>query len=139
MANIASEWPVTDYKKVSDWPSLPIACLLPATKRLRAFSTIIGRLVVRFTLRGQPSIHRILLYNCVYPSSLVFPEEIKKGLIKNSYGTVIKFDVDAVKPQNRMMCVNGTLYGCDELTPPAMFGSVTGPAFQYKKFSYFLR
>jgi hypothetical protein len=46
--------------------------------------------------------------------------------------------VDAVPAANRKICVNGALYGLNVLTPPAMFGSVTGPAFQYKKFSYFL-
>jgi len=140
MANIASEWPVTDYKKVSDLAFTSYSVFAPSNEAFTRFFDDYWKVGGYDSLyEVSPQSIEYLLYNCVYPSSLVFPEEIKKGLIKNSYGTVIKFDVDAVKPQNRMMCVNGTLYGCDELTPPAMFGSVTGPAFQYKKFSYFLK
>lgn len=139
LANIASEWPVTDYKEVSDLSYTSYSVFAPNNNAFRNYFNEYWK------VGGYDSLYEVskqsieyLLYNCVYPSSLVFPEEIRKGLIKNSYGTVIKFDVDAIPVQNRKMCVNGSFYGCDVLTPPAMFGSVTGPAFQYKKFSYFL-
>ncbi len=83
-----------------------------------------------------------LLSNSVY-TGLAFPEEIEKGNIENNYtGTVIKFDVfdeTAVPAENRVMCVNGMLYGQNILTPPAVFGSVSGPAYKYKKYSVFLQ
>lgn len=42
-----------------------------------------------------------------------------------------------MRPEDRVVCSNGLLYGCSVLTPPAKFRAVTGPAFQYKKFSNF--
>ena len=80
-----------------------------------------------------------LLSNSVY-SSLCFPEEITNGDIQNATtGTVISFDPEGVPQANRRMCVNGVLYGQSILTPPAVFGSVSGPAYQYKKYNLFLQ
>ena len=38
---------------------------------------------------------------------------------------------------DRIICSNGVLYGCSVLTPPSQFNSVTGPAYQYKRYSTF--
>lgn len=139
LANIACEWPVTDYRMVDRLSLQSYSVFAPNNNALRTFFDDYWR------VGGYNSLEEVsktsvnyLLFNCVYSSSIVFPEEIKKGIIKNSYGTIIKFDVDAVPAANRKICVNGALYGLNVLTPPAMFGSVTGPAFQYKKYSYFL-
>ncbi len=140
LPNIACEWPVTDYKKVSDLAFASYSVFAPDNTAFRSFFS------EYWEVGGYDSLNEVskesieyLLYNSVYSSSVVFPEEITKGLIENSYGTVIKFDVDQIPQANRKICVNGSFYGCSELTPPAMFGSVTGPAFQYKKYSYFLK
>jgi uncharacterized surface protein with fasciclin (FAS1) repeats len=139
LPNIACEWPVTDYKAVSNLAYTAYSVFAPNNTALDNFFNDYWK------AGGYDSLYEVsqssilyLLYNCVYSSSIVFPEEITNGQIINSYGTAIKFDVDAVPAKNRIMCVNGSLYGCEELTPPAMFGSVTGPGFQYKKFSYFM-
>jgi uncharacterized surface protein with fasciclin (FAS1) repeats len=140
LPNIACEWPVTNYQDVLSLSYTSYSLFAPNNTALRGFFDDYWK------IGGYDSLYEVslssiqyLLYNCIYASSLVFPEEITNGNIVNSYGTTIKFDVDEVPQENRIMCLNGTLYGCDELTPPAMFGSVTGPAFQYKKFSYFLK
>jgi len=140
LPNIACEWPVTDYKKVTDLAFVSYSVFAPSNEAFRSFFR------EYWEVGGYDSLSEVskqsieyLLYNSVYSSSMVFPEEITKGLIENSYGTVIKFDVDRIPQANRKICVNGSFYGCSELTPPAMFGSVTGPAFQYKKYSYFLK
>lgn len=140
LPNIACEWPVTDYKKVSDLSFASYSVFAPNNTAFRSFFR------EYWEVGGYDSLNEVsresieyLLYNSVYSASVVFPEEITKGLIENSYGTIIKFDVDQIPQANRKICVNGSFYGCSELTPPAMFGSVTGPAFQYKKYSYFLK
>ena len=140
LPSIALEWPVTDYKLVSDLAYTSYSVFAPNNSALDGFFNDYWK------VGGYDSLYQVstssiqyLLYNCFYSKSIVFPEEITKGLIENNYKTIIKFDVNAVPQANRKMCVNGSLYGCDVLTPPAMFGSVTGPAFQYKKFSYFLK
>lgn len=139
LANIACEWPVTDYRLMDQLSLKSYSVFAPNNTAMRSFFDDYWR------VGGYSSLSEVsktsvnyLLFNCVYSASIVFPEEIKKKLIKNSYGTVINFDVDAVPASNRKICVNGALYGLDVLAPPAMFGSVTGPAFQYKKYSYFL-
>jgi len=140
LPNIACEWPVTDYKKVTDLAFVSYSVFAPSNEAFRGFFREYWE-VGGYDSLSEVSMQSIeyLLYNSVYSSSMVFPEEITKGLIENSYGTVIKFDVDRIPQANRKICVNGSFYGCSELTPPAMFGSVTGPAFQYKKYSYFLK
>lgn len=139
LANIACEWPVTDYRLMDQLSLKSFSVFAPNNTALRSFFDDYW-LVGGYSSLADVSKTSVnyLLYNCVYSASIVFPEEIKKKLIKNSYGTIINFDVDAVPAANRKICVNGALYGLNVLTPPAMFGSVTGPAFQYKKFSYFL-
>lgn len=145
LPNIACEWPVTDYRAVTDLAFIAYSVFAPNNAALQNFFTDYWK------VGGYDSLYQVsqssiqyLLYNCFYsksgtdPTSIVFPEEITKGEIVNNYGTTIKFDVDAIPNENRIICNNGALYGCDVLTPPSMFGSVTGPAFQYKRFSYFL-
>ena len=139
LPSIACEWPITDYRLVSILAYTSYSVFAPNNAALRGFFDDYWRVGGYNSLEEvSPTSVQYLLFNCVYDASIVFPEEIKKGLIENSFGTVIKFDVDAVPKENRKICVNGVLYGCDVLTPPAMFGSVTGPAYQHKKFSYFL-
>lgn len=139
LANIACEWPVTDYRMINLLSSVSYSVFAPNNNALRSFFNDYWR------VGGYASLDEVsktsiayLLYNSLYASSIVFPDEIKKGLIINNFGTKIKFDVDAVPQASRKICVNGALYGLNVLTPPAMFGSVTGPAFQYKKYSYML-
>jgi len=139
LPNIACEWPVTDYRMVDQLSLKSYTVFAPNNNAFRTFFDDYWR-VGGYTSLAEVSKTSIeyLLFNCVYSSSIVFPEEIKKGLIINSYGTKIHFNVDNVPAANRKICVNGALYGLNELTPPAMFGSVTGPAFQYKKYNNFL-
>ncbi len=140
MANIACEWPVTNYTAMATLAFSSYSVFAPDNNAFRTFFNDYWKVGGYESLEEvSPKSIEYLLFNCVYSSSIVFPEEIKKGLIENSYGTKINFDVDNVPAANRKMCVNGSFYGCTHLTPPAMFGSVTGPAFQYKKYSYFLK
>ncbi len=145
LPSIDTEWPVSSYSMVDALSSISYSIFAPTDDAFNTFySEYFG---VEGT--GYPSyvawdsipqdVMTYLLANSCYASSMVFPEEIERGDIESSLGTVIKFDTEAVPQENRKMCVNGVLYGCDELTPPSMLGSVTGPAFQYKKFNNFLR
>lgn len=77
-----------------------------------------------------------LLYNHVSQGNIVFPQTIREGKIVSSYGNVIQFDTD--QTSLRKMCVNGSLYGLDNVAVPAMFRSVTAPLFQDPAYTYFL-
>jgi hypothetical protein len=69
--------------------------------------------------------------------TMIFPDEIEAGKIVDADNNVIKFDTQEVPQADRIICSNGVLYGCSVLTPPSQFNSVTGPAYQYKKYSTF--
>ena len=139
MANIACEWPNTDYSKLTELSSQGYSIFAPTNAALEHFFNNYWAKGGYETLSrvSRESVQK-LLFNCVYVDDIAFPEEIERGDIENSYGTVINVDLDAVPQKYRILCENGLLYGCDELAVPAMFAAVTGPAYQYKDFSYYL-
>lgn len=146
--NIDSEWPVSDYMQMSTLASTSYSVFAPTNDAFNEFYTSYWGdpedptgypLDVHYDSISTDAIN-YLLSNSVNPNNMVFPEEIKNGDIENLFTkTTILFDVDAVPQQNRKMCVNGVLYGQSILTPPAVFGSVTGPAYKYKRYNMFLR
>ncbi len=73
----------------------------------------------------------------IIANSIAFPEEVRNGTILNTSNELLTVDLNAVKPEDRIVCSNGFIYGCSVLTPPAKFRAVSGPGFQYKDFSYF--
>ncbi|MDD3166187.1 MAG: fasciclin domain-containing protein [Bacteroidales bacterium] len=140
LANIACEWPEIDYSNMSNLSKVAYSVFAPSNAAIQRFFDNYWKVGGYDTLTqvSRESIE-YLLFNSVYTESVAFPEEIKKSLIINSYGTPIEFDVDAVPEENRILCVNGVFYGLDEVAAPLMFRSVTGPAFQYKQYGYFLK
>lgn len=138
LAPIALEWPVTNYQDVTALASKSYTVFPFTDKGFEDFfNDFWGK--GGYSSPDDPELAealRDLLNNSFYSQSIVFPEEITKGLIKNSSNNeAIVFDVEEVKQENRVMCANGAIYGCSTLTPPAKYGSVTGPAYQYKKYS----
>ena len=144
--NIAREWPVSDYSAMTTLASVSNSVFAPTDAAFdefyRSYWGDEGTGYPSEVCYDSVSSDAIgyLLSNSFYSGSLVFPDEITRGDIVNAYTkTVISFDVDAVPQANRKMCVNGALYGQSVLTPPAVFGSVSGPAYKYKGYSYFLK
>jgi len=139
LPNISWEWPVSNYRSMSLLSSVSYSVFAPSDGAFDYFFETYWKPGGYTSLLEVNSIAmEYLLHNSVYSSSVVFPEEITNGDIINSYDMLIDFDVDEVLADNRMMCVNGALYGLDELDAPGMFSSVTGPAFRYKNYSYYL-
>lgn len=146
LPDIDSEWPVSDYSQMEALSGTAVSVFAPTDAAFDEFY----RSYWGDEGTGYPSevcydsissdAIGYLLSNSFYSSSIVFPEEIERGDVVNRYTkTVIRFDPDAVPQQGRRMCVNGVLYGQDLLTPPAVFGSVTGPAYKYKRYALFLK
>lgn len=139
LPNIANEWPIGDYRSISELSYLSFSVFAPSNSALNDFFENFWK------PGGYESLTEVnelalsyLLYNSTYGASIVFPEEIKNGDIINSFDMQINFDVDEVPPTNRVMCNNGVLYGLSQLNAPGMFRSVTGPAFRYKNSNYYL-
>lgn len=155
---IDSEWPVTQYSAMEQLSSVAYSIFAPTNEAFDEFySSYWGDgdtgypTEVSYDSISSDAIG-YLLSNCIcgnFGSSnnsfnyLAFPDEIVEGKIVNQFtGMTIKFDpydTHAVPEKNRKMCVNGVLYGQSLLTPPAVFGSVTGPAYKYKRYSNFLQ
>lgn len=139
LADIACEWPVTNYRSIGRISLLAHSVFAPSNTAFESFFESYWRPGGYASLAEvHPYAMVYLLYNSVYNESIVFPEEIKEGDIINDFDMKIDFDVDAVPGANRVMCTNGVLYGLNQLTPPGMFTSVTGPAFQRKDLSNYL-
>jgi uncharacterized surface protein with fasciclin (FAS1) repeats len=143
MANIALEWPQTSYTKVTENSSVGYTIFAPTNDALNAFFNSYWKVGGYDSLKqvSKTSIQKIL-FNSVYSSALAFPDEVASGKLLNSYGAAIDLDVynnDVVPTNYRLMCENGALYGCTKIAIPALFASITGPAYQYKKYSYYLQ
>ncbi|WP_170154481.1 fasciclin domain-containing protein [Mangrovibacterium diazotrophicum] len=139
LASIALEWPSSNYRNIYTNSSLAFSTFAPSNTAFDQFFDEYWAPGGYANLDSVNSIAmRYLIRNTFYGSSIVFPEEIKGGEVVNSYNTTIYFDVDAVPAENRVVCQNGVFYGLEELTPPDMYKSVTGPAFQNKDLSWYL-
>lgn len=133
LPNIDCEWPTTDYKNIANLARGAFSVFAPTDEAWdKFFQDYWG-------YGGYESLDDVdstaiqdILFNSVCANTIVFPEEIKKGDVKNVNDEVISFNTDEVT--NRVICTNGVLYGCDVLTPPAKYLSITGPANQYKKY-----
>jgi uncharacterized surface protein with fasciclin (FAS1) repeats len=139
LPNIACEWPVTDYRLVAALSYGAYSVFAPTDEAFDNFFNDYWKEGGYESLEEVDSVSiQDLLFNCVSSGSIAFPQEIAKGIITNSSNEVISFNTDEVLQSDRTICTNGILYGCSVLTPPAKFNSVTGPAYQYKKYSNFL-
>lgn len=139
LPNIACEWLINDYRALGILSKYSYSVFAPSNNALDAFFKSYWEPGGFSSLDDVSSVAMTyLLYNSVYASSIVFPEEINNGELENSFAMPINFDVDKVSPDNRVMCLNGALYGLDQLDVPGMFMSVSGPAFRYKDYSYYL-
>jgi len=139
LADIALEWPSSNYRNIYTNSALAYSTFAPSNSAFDQFMVDYWGPGGYNDLSDVNSIAiRYLIQNSYYAQSIVFPEEIKNGDIINSFDAVIDFDVDAVPAENRAVCQNGVFYGLDELEPPGMFKSVTGPAFRNKDLSWYL-
>jgi uncharacterized surface protein with fasciclin (FAS1) repeats len=146
LAPIALEWPSPDYTDIFYNSASAFSTFAPSNSAFDQFmadywipggytsldeiNSVAMRYLIRNTCYGSISTR--------VASPIIFPEEIKSGEVLNSYGSIINFDVDAVPAENRVVCQNGVFYGLEELEPPGMFNSVTGPAFRNKDLSWYL-
>lgn len=141
LAPIACEWPVTSYTQVAALARQAYSVFAPTNDALDNFFNDYWRLGGYESLDSVASSSiQDLLLNSYTSQSIVFPEEITKGLVENpnNDNMPIRFDVNSVAQSDRIMCTNGVLYGLSVLTPPAKYIAITGPAYQYKKYSSFL-
>ena len=78
---------------------------------------------------------RYFIYQFVNTGTVVFPEEVKNGTIKNIFD--VPFNFDPYQTSDKKICVNGSFYGLSYFPTPPLFTSVIGPAFKYKNYISF--
>jgi hypothetical protein len=145
LPQIANEWPIDDYKQFTTLSHRSYSIFAPTDQAMQNFFDEYWRLGGYKTIDDVPTsqMTTLLLHSIFQETSatkdqtMIFPDEIESGRIMDSDNNVIKFDTQEVPQEDRIVCSNGVLYGCSVLTPPSMFNSVTGPAYQYKKYSTF--
>lgn len=143
MADIALEWADANYLAFASNCSKSYSVFAPTNQAINDFFDDYWKIGGYSSLAEVSSTSiKSLLLNCVYADDLVFPDEIiNKKVINKTDNSIIEFDVlseNVVPKEYRIMCENGALYGCKQLAAPAKFISVTGPAYQYKNYLYYL-
>ena len=134
---IALEWPTSVFSDLGTLASISYSVFAPSNRAINNFFDSYWKNSGYSNLQElDPLILSTFLSEYVYGGSVVFPEEIASGNIVSSLGTVYNFD--PMSASVRKMCVNGAFYGLDEIEGPQVFNTVTGPAFQNKKYLSFL-
>ncbi len=139
LVNIACEWPSNNYMDMVVNSRVGYNVFAPSNRAIENFFTTYWIPGCGYSDLNSldPLIMRYFISQTFNNDNfVVFPEEIKKGLVKTVYGTTINIDPDQVNW--RQMCCNGTLYGMDRMTPPAIFSSVIGSAFRDTRYLPYL-
>jgi len=124
---ISSEWPVSTYQALSILSYGANNVFAPDNNAMQAFFN-------KYWAPYYSDISKVnfepmlaLLQNHVYSGTILFPGQIESGLIKSTYGNTIQFDRSNVQKKN--ICVNGAIYGLNQIIVPPMFEKVTAPMY----------
>ncbi|MBQ7161986.1 MAG: fasciclin [Bacteroidales bacterium] len=139
LVNIACEWPVSNYRNMSELSRVGYNVFAPSNDAIASFFTSYWTATSGYNSLSDldPLIMRYFIFQSFGADNFIaFPEEIKNGKVLTKFGTPINIDPDQVTW--RQMCCNGALYGMDQMTPPAIFSSVIGSAFRETRFLPYL-
>jgi uncharacterized surface protein with fasciclin (FAS1) repeats len=135
---IAYEWPVSSYLSIATLSSRCYNVFAPTNDALNTFFDDFWKVGGYASLSDLDPLvlQYFILQSFADVTFPVFPEEINNGTIETAFGTPININTSDVTL--RKICANGTLYGMDKMTAPAIFSSVAGPAFKYRDYRHFL-
>lgn len=127
LPSISSEWPVSSYLSLATLSYGAHNIFAPDNNAMQAFFN-------KYWAPYYTDISKVnfepllaLLTNHVYSSTILFPGQIESGIIKSNFGNTIQFDRSSV--QKKDICVNGSIYGLNQVIAPPMFEKVTSPMF----------
>lgn len=137
LPNVAQEWPVPTYTSLSTLMTSGFATFAPTNNAMNTlFRTFWGGRGYESWSTLDPTIARYFLQSFMMnTSTVIFPEDITKGELTDSYGNGLSFDPNTAI--SRKLCSNGTFYGLDAAMIPTLFTTVAGPLFAEKKFRAF--
>ena len=131
LPNIACEWPVSDYRMMATNESQGYTILAPSNQAIAHFFTDYWKPESGY--RSLTDLDPLILQYFIMQSFTdkmepVFPEEINKGTVQTAFGTPVSINTEQV--DDRLFCENGVVYGMNNMSAPAIFSSVVGPAFR---------
>lgn len=140
--NIANEWPTDSEYSFSLLCSAAYTIFAPTNEAIEDFFE-------RFWKPGGynslDEVDKVALsefiYNYIYAGDMLFPSDLQAtgdDALLSSAGTPLNIDPYSVAEDRRIMCVNGALYGLDNIDTPASFSTVVGPIFKNKTSLSFL-
>lgn len=131
LPNIACEWPVSSYQNFTALTSISYSIFAPSNAAISHFFDRFWKIGGYSSMESvDPLALNYFIYQFIYTGGLVFPEEIATGKLESVAGSRINIDPSTLN--ERKMCVNGALYGMNEINDPTTFASVLGPVFQYQ-------
>ncbi len=143
MPYYATEWYLTDYRSIATNMLRVENIFAPKNSAFDKFFADYWRGTgyedyEDIKLRNPEALNALLSNTFLSGSPTFFPQDAPRPEYASSYGDQFLFDYDKLAQEDRKMCLNGTLYGVSEVTAPAMFESVVGPAYKYPKYSYYV-
>jgi uncharacterized surface protein with fasciclin (FAS1) repeats len=135
---IAYEWPVSSYSSITALSNVCYNIFAPTNIALNTFFNEYWKEggYTTFNSLDPLVLYYFIMQSFTRTNTIIFPEEISKGIALTKFNTPIKINPENVKL--RKMCANGALFGLDKMEAPAIFSSVAGPAFKYKDKRNFL-
>lgn len=137
LPNIACEWPTSSYLNFTALTALSYSIFAPSNTAINSFFDSFWKIGGLFFYAGSRAASvELFPLSIIYGGSMLFPEELGDDELKNLAGSSLNINPAALN--EKTMCVNGALYGMDEIKEPSTFASVIGPLFQYKSARSFL-
>ena len=137
LPNIACEWPTSSYLNFTALTALSYSIFAPSNTAINSFFDSFWKIGGYSSMQEVDALAlNYFLYQFIYGGSMLFPEELGDDELKNLAGSSLNINPAALN--EKTMCVNGALYGMDEIKEPSTFASVIGPLFQYKSARSFL-
>ena len=137
LPNIACEWPTTSFSNFTSLTADSYSIFAPSNTAVNDFFDRFWKVGGYTSLQEvDPLALNYFLYQFIYGGALVFPDEIGTGELESLAGSPL--NINPAMLSERTMCVNGALYGMNEIQDPSTFASVIGPLFQYRNARSFL-
>lgn len=137
LPNIACEWPTTSYLNFTALTATAYSIFAPSNTAINRFFDSYWKVGGYSSMQEVDQLAQTyFLYQFIYGGSMLFPDELGDEELKNLSGAPLK--INPAMLNERIMCVNGALYGMNEIQAPSAFASVIGPMFQYKSARSFL-
>lgn len=137
LPNIACEWPTTSSLNFTTLTATSYSIFAPSNAAISNFFDSFWKAGGYSSLQEVDALAlNYFIYHFIYGGAMLFPEELDDKTLESLAGSAL--NINPAKLNEKIMCVNGALYGMNEIQEPSTFASVVGPLFQRKDARSFL-